>query len=176
MRSCSRDGTRPRNPHCARRYAEDPLCGRLADLAGAGCARGHLNMSNLHFHGLAVSPQRPQTNVLDMMTMPGESLDYTLVIPRNHLPGLNWYHALRTAKTPTVLDGMSGAFVIEGIERYAPEPRQFRVRVFVIRGMDISARSPCFGAARSSPGQLRGCGADHVEADLSIHRQRRRAP
>lgn len=37
------------------------------------------NMTNLHFHGLHVSPRPPQDNVLTMMAMPGEALDCLLV-------------------------------------------------------------------------------------------------
>ena len=34
------------------------------------------NMTNLHFHGLHVSPNAPQDDVLEMMAMPGETLHY----------------------------------------------------------------------------------------------------
>ncbi len=50
------------------------------------------NMTNLHFHGLEVSPHRPQDDVLDMMAMPGQSLSYAVQIPKDHPPGLYWYH------------------------------------------------------------------------------------
>ena len=51
-----------------------------------------MDMTNLHFHGLTVSPQAPQDDVLDMMAMPGQSLHYTVHIPKDHPPGLYWYH------------------------------------------------------------------------------------
>jgi suppressor of ftsI len=39
------------------------------------CATGRCtNMTNLHFHGLHVSSQSPQDDVLTMMAMPGQSL------------------------------------------------------------------------------------------------------
>ena len=97
-----------------------------------------MNMTNLHFHGLTVSPKRPQDDVLDLMAMPGQSLDYELQIPRNHPPGLNWYHTHPHGESHRqVLDGLSGALVIEGIERYVPQVRHMRERVMVIRGLDI---------------------------------------
>ena len=100
--------------------------------------RGQMNMTNLHFHGLSVSPVRPQDDVLDMIAMPGEALDYTLEIPRGHLPGLHWYHTHPHGEShQQVLDGMSGALIIEGIERYAPAVRHMRERVLVIRAIDI---------------------------------------
>jgi suppressor of ftsI len=99
---------------------------------------GQMNMTNLHFHGLSVSPARPQDDVVDMIAMPGEALDYTLAIPRDHVPGLNWYHTHPHGESHRqVLDGMSGALIIEGIERYVPDVRGLRERVFVIRAMDI---------------------------------------
>ena len=51
-----------------------------------------MDMTNLHFHGLTVSPHSPQDDVLDMMAMPGQSLSYTVQIPKDHPPGLYWYH------------------------------------------------------------------------------------
>ena len=97
-----------------------------------------MNMTNLHFHGLTVSPQKPQDDVLDLVAMPGHSLDYEVEIPRDHPPGLNWYHTHPHGESHRqVLDGLSGALVIEGIDRYVPEVRNMRERVMVIRGVDI---------------------------------------
>jgi FtsP/CotA-like multicopper oxidase with cupredoxin domain len=41
-------------------------------------------MTNLHFHGLEISPRAPQDNVIDMMAMPGETLHYVVEIPADH--------------------------------------------------------------------------------------------
>jgi FtsP/CotA-like multicopper oxidase with cupredoxin domain len=49
------------------------------------------NMTNLHFHGLHVSPDAPGDDVLTMMAMPGESLHYKVDIPADQPPGLYWY-------------------------------------------------------------------------------------
>src|ERR1700677_4368310 len=35
-----------------------------------------IDMTNLHFHGLTVSPDAPQDDVLNMMAMPGQALRY----------------------------------------------------------------------------------------------------
>src|SRR5882724_2140117 len=51
-----------------------------------------MNMTNLHFHGLHVSPEAPGDDVLTMIAMPGESLHYTMDIPADQPPGLYWYH------------------------------------------------------------------------------------
>src|SRR5229473_3303306 len=96
------------------------------------------DMTNLHFHGLTVSPDAPQDDVLDMMAMPGQSLRYTVQIPRDHPPGLYWYHTHPHGESHRqVLDGMSGALVIEGIESYFPAVAGLPERVLVVRGRSI---------------------------------------
>jgi suppressor of ftsI len=93
-----------------------------------------MNMTNLHFHGLSVSPDRPADDVLEMIAMPGDALDYRVAIPRTHLPGLHWYHTHPHGESHRqVLDGMSAALIVEGIENYAPQVRGLRERVLVIR-------------------------------------------
>jgi FtsP/CotA-like multicopper oxidase with cupredoxin domain len=97
-----------------------------------------MDMTNLHFHGLTVSPNAPQDDVLGMIAMPGQSLHYSVQIPRDHTPGLFWYHTHPHGESHRqVSDGMSGAIVIEGIERYVPEIKGLRERVIVVRGRSI---------------------------------------
>jgi suppressor of ftsI len=94
-----------------------------------------MDMTNLHFHGLEVSPNAPQDDVLTMMAMPGKSLSYAVQIPKDHPPGLYWYHTHPHGESyRQVLDGMSGAIVIEGIESYFPELTGLPERILVIRG------------------------------------------
>jgi suppressor of ftsI len=96
------------------------------------------NHSNLHFHGLHVSPESPQDDVLTMMSMPGQTLNYRVEIPSDAAPGLYWYHTHRHGESARQdLDGMSGAIVIDGIDRYYPELRQMRERVLVLRDRDL---------------------------------------
>src|SRR5216683_2116113 len=97
-----------------------------------------MDMTNLHFHGLTVSPDAPQDDVLDMMAVPGQSLRYTVQIPQDHPPGLYWYHTHPHGESHRqALDGMSGALVIEGIESYFPPLVGLRERVLVVRGRYI---------------------------------------
>src|SRR5713101_4707759 len=96
------------------------------------------NMTNLHFHGLEVSPHAPQDDVLEMMAMPGETLRYAVQIPADHPPGLYWYHTHPHGESHRqALDGMSGALVIEGIESYFPALAGLPERVLVVRGRSI---------------------------------------
>ena len=97
-----------------------------------------MDMTNLHFHGLTVSPDAPQDDVLSMMAGPGQTLHYTVQIPKDHPPGLYWYHTHPHGESHRqALDGMSGAIVIEGIESYFPPLGGLPERVLVVRGRSI---------------------------------------
>ncbi|MEY2544906.1 MAG: hypothetical protein QOG48_23, partial [Verrucomicrobiota bacterium] len=112
----------------------------LAAQSSEDC-NGHpcMQMTNLHFHGLHVSPNAPQDDVLSMMASPGETLHYSVQIPSQQPPGLYWYHTHSHGESYRQdLDGMSGAIVVEGIERYAPEVRNMRERILVLRDVVVS--------------------------------------
>src|SRR6266403_946206 len=97
-----------------------------------------MDMTNLHFHGLTVSPDAPQDDVLNMMAFPGQTLHYTVQIPRDHSPGLYGYHTHPHGESHRqVLDGMSGAIVIEGIQSYFPPLVGLPERVLVVRGRSV---------------------------------------
>ena len=102
-----------------------------------------MNMTNLHFHGLHVSPNAPQDDVLTMMAMPGESLHYVVSIPLDQPPGLYWYHTHPHGESyQQDLDGMSGAIVIDGMERYVPKVRKLRERIMVLRDEVVNKDDP----------------------------------
>src|SRR5437660_12094467 len=95
-----------------------------------------MQMTNLHFHGLHGSPNEPQDDVLDMMASPGDTLHYLVQVPPQQPPGLYWYHTHSHGESYIQdLDGMSGAIVVEGIERYVPEVRNMRERILVLRDL-----------------------------------------
>jgi suppressor of ftsI len=116
-------------------------------------------MSNLHFHGLHVSPNAPQDDVLTMMAMPGESLTYRVQIPLDQPPGLYWYHTHPHGESyQQSLDGMSGAIVIDGMERYVPEVRGLRERILILRDKVVHESDPAGPALRRSvEASERGC-------------------
>ncbi len=104
------------------------------------------NGTNLHFHGLHVSPEKPQDDVLTMSAAPGETLRYTVEVPLNQPPGLYWYHTHQHMESYRQdLDGMSGAIVVEGIDRYIPELRSMEERIMVLRDVELEEQ----GAQRS---------------------------
>jgi suppressor of ftsI len=119
------------------------------------------NMTNLHFHGLEVSPNSPQDDVIGMMASPGETLHYSVEVPRDHPPGLFWYHTHPHGESHRqVLDGMSGAIVIEGMERYVPEVGRLRERVLVVRGRSIEHDPDAVALRRRVDIPARRCGGE----------------
>jgi suppressor of ftsI len=100
-----------------------------------------MNMTNLHFHGLHVSPNAPQDDVITMMALPGQSLHYVVDIPLDQPPGLYWYHTHPHGESYRQdLDGMSGAIVIDGMERYVPEIRNMREQILVLRDQVVEEK------------------------------------
>src|SRR5260370_15950215 len=105
---------------------------------------GHpcMQMTNLHFHGLHVSPNAPQDDALDMIASPGQTLHYSVEVLPQQPPGLYWYHPHPHGESYVQdLDGMSGAIVVEGIERYVPEVLDMRERILVLRDLVLPTES-----------------------------------
>lgn len=71
-----------------------------------------LNSINLHTHGLNVSPENNEDNVL-LEIFPQEYLQYEIKIPTNHPAGTFWYHPHKHgAATIQVGSGMTGNIII----------------------------------------------------------------
>ncbi len=117
---------------------------RMAAHSNEVCVDGPcMNMTNLHFHGLHVSPNAPQDDAISMMAMPGQSLHYVVEIPNDQPPGLYWYHTHPHGESyQQSLDGMSGAIVIDGIERYVPQVRTMRERILILRDAELKSHGP----------------------------------
>ena len=136
---------------------------RMSTTSQEMCVYGRCqNMTNLHFHGLHVSPDAPQDDVISMMAMPGDSLHYVVDIPNTQPSGLYWYHTHPHGESyQQDLDGMSGAIVIEGIERYVPEVRSMKERILILRDAEIkpseAASAELTKTVQMSPAR---CGAE----------------
>jgi suppressor of ftsI len=121
-----------------------------------------MDMTNLHFHGFTVSPDAPQDDVLTMLASPGNRLQYTVQIPKDHPPGLYWYHTHPHGESyRQVLDGMSGAIVIEGIESYFPELVGLPERVLVVRGLSVGKDAQSNDLKKRVDLSSDVCGAEH---------------
>ena len=72
------------------------------------------NDTNLHTHGLHVSPRDPADNVL-LILGPTATHQYEFKIPADHPSGTFWYHAhVHGATAIQVSSGMAGALIVEG--------------------------------------------------------------
>lgn len=97
-------------------------------------------VTNLHTHGLHVSPRGRSDNVL-LKINPKRSNLYTLSLPANHAPGTHWYHAhLHGSTALQVQGGMSGALIVRPPDGQSLNPRGFPVteHVMVVQ-VDCSA-------------------------------------
>jgi FtsP/CotA-like multicopper oxidase with cupredoxin domain len=73
--------------------------------------------TNLHFHGLRVTPEGHGDNI-HIVVPPGTSFDYAFRIPDTHPAGLFWYHDHLHGQTePHVNAGLGGALLIEGFPK-----------------------------------------------------------
>lgn len=74
----------------------------------------YFNETNLHTHGLWVSPSGNSDNVL-LTLKPGMSFQYEYNVPEDHPAGTFWYHPHRHYSTSMqVASGMAGALIIKG--------------------------------------------------------------
>ncbi len=76
------------------------------------------SVSNLHFHGLNVSPVCHSDEVVNTLVQPGQEFDYSVQIPTNEPSGLYWYHPHPHGFSEgQVQGGATGAIIVEGIQQ-----------------------------------------------------------
>ncbi|HEY4210957.1 MAG TPA: multicopper oxidase domain-containing protein [Steroidobacteraceae bacterium] len=135
--------------------------------------------ANLHFHGLTVPPVCHQDEVLKTSIQPGDPpFEYHFRIPANEPPGLYWYHPhIHGFSSMQVQGGASGALIVEGLERAAPEVAGLPERVLVIRDQDLlnpTATSPSGLGSPAIPDRdgdavNTGTGGGKPAKDLSVN-------
>lgn len=93
------------------------------------------NTTNLHTHGLFVSPKCPQDNVF--LSLPGGcSFPVKVDIPARHHPGTFWYHAHLHGSTALQLaSGMAGLLIIEGQMDAYLKDKKVNERLFVFQNI-----------------------------------------
>jgi FtsP/CotA-like multicopper oxidase with cupredoxin domain len=104
------------------------------------CASGMMmvDSTNLHFHGLGISPSCHSDDSLHVMIPPSKTFVYRVRIPKNQPAGLYWYHPHPHGHSEEqVLGGASGALIIEGIGAANPKVAGLPERVFVIRDQKL---------------------------------------
>lgn len=111
----------------------DPKHDHGADMNKINPAR--FNITNLHVHGLHVSPSGHSDNVFVELN-PGCDFQNRIGVPNNHAQGTFWYHGHVHGSTAIqVSSGMAGALIIEGGLDYVPEIQKMEEKIFVLQQM-----------------------------------------
>ena len=99
-----------------------------------------LSTTNLHTHGLHISPADPSDNVLRCVE-PGDSYTYEYQIPADHPSGTYWYHPHNHGSTGyQSSNGLAGALIVVGSDddsivdlEEIPEIAAARDRIFLFQ-------------------------------------------
>jgi FtsP/CotA-like multicopper oxidase with cupredoxin domain len=108
----------------------------------AGMKHHATGATNLHVHGFAVPPVKPQDDVLNVCTDPAvgpgrcgqRAFTYHFHIPAQMTEGLYWYHPhVHGEVQAQMLMGLSGAIIVEGPQDDARRAAGIDERVLIVR-------------------------------------------
>ncbi|WP_018772407.1 multicopper oxidase family protein [Arthrobacter sp. 131MFCol6.1] len=86
---------------------------RGGDVLAVDLVNGMAVPTNLHVHGLHVSPQGNGDNVFNVV-QPGHSFSYEYRLPADHPPGVYWYHPHHHGMVADqIFAGLFGAIIVE---------------------------------------------------------------
>jgi suppressor of ftsI len=132
-------------------------------------------MTNLHLHGMNISPQGNGDNVF-LHVQPGSSYKYKFTIPvsiEQH-PGLFWYHPHAHGLTnEQIIGGMSGGIVVEGASKFYPFLKDMHERVLLLKHIPqtdhsevVSVNGQIDPAIVIRPGEVQFWRIGNIGADL----------
>jgi suppressor of ftsI len=118
-------------------------------------------VTNVHFHGLSVTPEGHGDNSMRMIA-PGDSWDYIFTIPKDHPPGVYWYHTHgHDFAERQVMGGLSGTLVIEGFQDEVPVTKPLTERLMALKEFSPNPSGhlnhvpkPSHGTIKTINGQL----------------------
>ena len=95
--------------------------------------------TNLHFHGLHISPAGHADNIY-LSVPPGRSFTYSFVIPTDEAPGSYWYHShVDMTSEEQVFAGLSGVIEVDGLTAALPAGLHgLAERVIALRDVQVS--------------------------------------
>jgi suppressor of ftsI len=103
-----------------------------------------LDATNLHVHGLDVLPHifeplgTSDPLASQIVIGPGEQKDYVFEIPKDHPPGLNFYHPHKHGSTAVQLvSGLAGPIIVRGVIDEVPEIKAAREIPLVIQDIGL---------------------------------------
>lgn len=100
---------------------------------------GLTDPTNLHVHGLHVSPDGHGDNVL-VAVQPGASWDYDYQLPSDHPPGVYWYHPHHHGMVAEqVFGGLYGAIIVGDPPAVSRSVASTRERVLVISDTSLDS-------------------------------------
>lgn len=106
--------------------------------------------TNLHVHGLHVSPQGHGDNMF-VAVEPGRSFDYDYQLPADHPPGVYWYHPHHHGLVADqVFGGLYGAIIVGDPHSEAGPIPTSRDRVLVISDISLDGAGRIKPASRMS--------------------------
>jgi FtsP/CotA-like multicopper oxidase with cupredoxin domain len=119
------------------RYVPPTLRVRPGDTLRFRLANALTQPTNLHTHGLAVSPRGNSDNVF-LHVAPGQTQEYEIRLPADHPPGLYWYHPHpHHFSDVQTRNAMSGAIIVDGLLDPFPTLRHVRERVLLLKDIQI---------------------------------------
>lgn len=124
---------------------------RAGDILNVSLRNGLTEPSNLHVHGLHVSPENNSDNMFVTIDA-GDSFDYRYELPANHPPGVYWYHPHHHGLVADqVFGGLYGAIIV-GDSEEIPAARE---RVLVVSDItfDSSGTIPTTTAMEKMSGR-----------------------
>ncbi|MCC6315171.1 MAG: multicopper oxidase domain-containing protein, partial [Thermomicrobiales bacterium] len=136
------------------------------------------DQTNLHVHGLHVSPQGNGDNVFVTLDN-GQNFQYAYAIPANHPGGTFWYHPHHHGDAQEQVGaGLAGAIVIDGALDAVPGVAGLPERMFVLQGPETRAGESIYtvnGAANPEaairPGQTQRWRLANMSANSHFHLQ-----
>lgn len=107
-------------------------------------------LTNLHVHGLHVSPRGHSDNIF-VSIPPGKTFTYTYHIPKDEPPGMYWYHPHRHGFVEAqVYAGMFGAIYVQGGLDELPGLRDIPTRTMIINSLELGKTKKLKSRANSS--------------------------
>lgn len=94
--------------------------------------------TNIHYHGLHVSPNGNSDNVFRTFE-PGRTVKSVIRLPKDHEPGTFWYHAhFHGISEGQLMGGLSGLIVVDGLKDLLPrELRRVKERKLALRNVQL---------------------------------------
>ncbi|WP_417598910.1 multicopper oxidase family protein [Oceanospirillum sp.] len=101
------------------------------------------NVTNMHVHGVHVSPESPSDNIL-LLVGYKQTEHYRYEIPSDHPPGTYFYHAhFHGSVALQVASGMAGALIIEGPLDEIPEIKAAKEQVLCFQTPRVNKTGVC---------------------------------